>query len=81
MALEGGLDKPQIDKVLVMKSLSVLSRIGLAAFGSVLAPVAAFAHGGHSELAEALHGVFHAGPLAAALAVLAVSVVLYRRSR
>jgi hypothetical protein len=79
--LKARLLKTPFDKVLLMKFASIPFRFGLLAFVGGLAPSSAFAHGGHTQLSEVLHGVFHAWPLAAALAALAISVVFYRRSR
>jgi hypothetical protein len=69
------LHKRLFDKALQMKSLSILSAIG-----ALVLPSQALAHGGHASLADAVHGVFHAGPLAAGLAVLALAVFFYKRS-
>jgi hypothetical protein len=67
--------KPLFDKVLQMKSLSIVS-----VTGAVFAPSQAFAHGGHTSLSDALHGLFHAGPVAAGMAMLALAVLFYKRS-
>jgi hypothetical protein len=67
--------KPLFDKGLQMKSLSIVS-----VTGAIFAPSQALAHGGHSSLSDVVHGLFHAGPVAAGLSVLALAVFFYKRS-
>ncbi len=45
---------------------------------AVLAPTSALAHGGHEAMAQATHGAFHATPLIAALALIAVAIAVWR---
>jgi hypothetical protein len=67
--------EPLFDKGLQMKSLSIVS-----IFGAIFASSQALAHGGHASLADAMHGFFHAGPVAAGLAMLGLAVLFYKRS-